>query len=168
MIPQVADIHTHNPMADDAVISLPPPYGPMRPGALYSVGCHPWEAEPRFDLVEALATHPQVVMIGECGLDRVRGALSMEQQLELLRRHVELSERVGKPLLLHVVKAWAELLALHAAMRPRQPWIVHGFRGNPQLARQLLRAGFYLSVHPLCPPATLAVIPPDRLLHETD
>ena len=86
----------------------------------------------------------------------------------MLTRHVALSERLGKPLLLHVVRAYAEILALHKRVRPSQPWIVHGFRGKPALALQLVKAGFYLSVGPDCPQATVDVIPLERLLHETD
>ena len=166
MIPAVADIHTHDPMALDAVINLDRDMV-MRDGALYSVGVHPWDHEPDFGWVETMASHPQVVMIGECGLDRLRGP-ALDVQHEMLTRHVALSERLGKPLLLHVVRAYAEILALHKRVRPSQPWIVHGFRGKPALALQLVEAGFYLSVGPDCPQATVAVIPSVRLLPDTD
>lgn len=167
MIPPVSDIHTHNPEAEDAVINLEPGMA-LRRDALYSVGWHPWWAQPDMEWVERMAQMPQVVMIGECGLDKRRSPLPFSEQIELTRQHALLAERLHKPLILHVVAAWAEIIALRRELRPEQPWIIHGFRGKPQLAQQLVRAGFYISLPPNAPAATEAAIPPERLLHETD
>lgn len=169
MIPEVSDIHTHNPDASaDAVINLEPGRE-LRPGRLYSVGWHPWWPAPAdMEWVERMAVEPAVVMIGECGIDRVRSSFSLREQEELTRLHGLLAERTGKPLILHVVRAWQEIIALRRELRPVQPWIIHGFRGKPQLASDLLRAGFHISLGPVYNPATLAVIPSDRLLRETD
>ncbi len=167
MIPPVADIHTHNPEATDAVINLEPGMA-MRPGALYSVGWHPWQPGADMEWVERMAEHPQVALIGECGIDKLRGAGPVDAQIELTRRHALLAERTGKPLILHIVGAWGEIMALRKQMNPAQPWIIHGFRGKPALAAQLVRAGFHISVGQKHNPAATAVIPPDRLLHETD
>ncbi|MDE7387951.1 MAG: TatD family hydrolase [Muribaculaceae bacterium] len=167
MIPEVSDLHTHNPLATDAVINLAPGM-PMRPGALYSAGIHPWWAVADFDWVERMAAHPQVVMIGECGIDRLRGAHSPAEQLEMLRRHALLAERTGKPLLLHVVRGYGEIMALHRELRPTVPWIVHGFRGKPQLARQLTDMGIHLSLGPRFNPEVPSAVPPTMLHRETD
>jgi TatD DNase family protein len=67
-----------------------------------------------------------------------------------------------------VVKAYSEIMALKRELRPMQPWIIHGFRGKPELARQLLCADFYISLGERFNPAAAAVIPADRLLVETD
>jgi TatD DNase family protein len=48
------------------------------------------------------------------------------------------------------------------------PWIIHGFRGKPQLARQLINQGFYISLGELFNPQTATIIPTNRLLFETD
>jgi TatD DNase family protein len=171
MIPPVADIHTHNLLATNAVINLPAGMTELRPDALYSVGIHPWwtaAERPTMQWVEQMARHPQVVMIGECGIDRRRGCGTVEEQTALLCRHVELSEQLRKPLILHIVGAWNEIIALRRRLRPTQPWIIHGFRGKPQLAQQLLDADFHISIGPRFNPATAALIPPSRLLHETD
>lgn len=143
----------------------------LRPDALYSVGWHPWWPLPSaadMEWVERMAADPRVVMIGECGVDRRRGSGSPARQLELTERHAALAESLGKPLLLHVVGAWSEIMALRRRMRPSVPWIIHGFRGKPQLARQLLDAGFDISLGLKYNPDTPAVIPPDRLHRETD
>lgn len=164
---RVSDIHTHNPEATDAVINLEPGWE-MRPDALYSVGWHPWWPNPDMEWVEHVATDERVVMIGECGIDKLRGTGSIDEQIALTRRHAEISERLGKPLILHIVGAWNEIIALRREMKPLQPWIIHGFRGKPQLARQLLDAGFHISLGERYNPETLAIIPPDRLYRETD
>lgn len=167
MIPDVSDLHTHNLRAEDAVINLAPGM-PMRPDALYSAGIHPWWAITDFEWLERMAEHPQVVMIGECGIDKIRGAHPVEKQVEILRRQALLAERVGKPLLLHVVRGYGEIFALHKELNPSQPWIIHGFRGKPQLARQLTDMGIHISLGKHFNPEVPAVVPPHMLHHETD
>ena len=169
MIPNVSDIHTHNPDAVDAVINLTPAMT-MRPDALYSVGIHPWQLpdEETWQWVERMALHSQVVMIGECGIDRLRSPLTIDRQEQWLLRHIALSERVEKPLLLHIVRAYAEILRIHRITGIHQPWIIHGFRGKIALATQLLAAGFHLSLAANAPTALLDIIPPDRLHRESD
>lgn len=168
----IRDVHTHCLDAGpDAVINIEPDRGlPPHGGPHFSTAVHPWrsaEAETLWPLVEAAATDARIVAVGECGLDRLRGA-AMPEQIELMRRHALLAERVGKPLIVHCVRAWAELLALHRSVRPAQPWVVHGFRGAPALAQQLLDAGMYISLGPKFRPDTAAMIPAHRLLLETD
>lgn len=140
----------------------------MRPDALYSVGWHPWWPQPDMQWISNLADNPQIVLIGECGIDKMKGIGDINSQITLTRLHAEISERVGKPLLLHIVGAWSEIIALRKELRPVQPWIIHGFRGKPQLANQLIAAGFHISLGRKFNPQTLAAIPPSRLLRESD
>ncbi len=166
------DAHTHRLDAGpDALINIEPDHtGPLPPEGLLSTGIHPWrsaEAPVLWPLVEQLARRPRIAAIGECGLDRLRGAPIPVQQ-ELLMRHALLARELHKPLIIHCVRAWAELLSVHAAVRPTVPWTVHGFRGGPDLARQLLHAGLNISLGPRFNPRTAAIIPPDRLAIETD
>lgn len=165
----VSDAHTHI-LKHDAVVNRYPG-DPMPQGYLYSVGIHPWhtaDATPQqWQLLEQLASRPDVVAIGETGLDKL-SSVPFATQLDAFRRHIALSERTGKPLIIHNVRANQELIALRSSLRPSRPWIIHGFRGKPQLARMFLDHGFYLSLGPTHNPDTLAIIPPDRLLHETD
>ncbi|MBP3535775.1 MAG: TatD family hydrolase [Muribaculaceae bacterium] len=167
MIPDVADIHTHNPLATDAVINLEPGMA-LRPDALYSAGWHPWWPDADMEWVRLMAADPRVVLIGECGIDKLHGIGSVDEQTALLRAHAALAESARKPLLLHIVGAWSEIIALRRELRPAVPWIIHGFRGKPELAAQLLRAGFHISLGKHFNPLTLAAIPPDRLLRESD
>lgn len=166
-----ADIHTHID-TPGAIINIAPG-APMLPGRHYSVGIHPWdidlpELEARMRAVELAATNPQVVMIGETGVDLLRATASTETQMAVLRRHAALAEHVGKPLLLHVVRAWEHVIGLRRELAPSQTWIIHGFRGKPELALRLLREGFDISLGRHFNPATEAIIPADRLHRETD
>lgn len=169
------DAHTHT-LKENALVCIDPTdreFDPVAP-YLYSAGIHPWRvAEADDEALErlvALAASPRVIAIGETGLDTVHDGCEnqLEAQTELLRRHIELSEKQGMPLVLHVVRRFNEIMALHRELKPRQAWVIHGFRGKPELARQLLREGFYLSYGERANPASVAVTPPDRLLVETD
>jgi TatD DNase family protein len=109
------------------------------------VGIHPWEADAgALPLLYGAARWPGVAAIGETGLDRLKGP-PLDVQEELFLAHIRLAETVGKPLIIHCVKAWSELLRIRKTSGGRVPWIVHGFRGGGVLAGQLLDAGFYLS-----------------------
>lgn len=167
----IKDIHTHRADAREAVISVNPwEFCPMD-GLCYSVGIHPWQVgratEADFDRLAECAKADNVLMIGECGIDKLRGG-DLSMQTGVLERHIALSEQVSKPLVLHCVRASNELCRLRRALRPRMPWIVHGFRGNARVAGQLLDAGFYLSYGERFNPEALAITPADRLLAETD
>lgn len=167
----ILDIHTHHPAPQpEAVISLTPDRFEPVAGQLYSVGLHPWDGEPtaeQWARLEEAAAHSQVVAIGECGVDVPKGG-PLFRQLLTFRRHVELSERLAKPLIIHEVKAHDIIAGLHRDLNPSMPWAVHGFRAKPQVAQTLLRAGIWLSLGPRFNADTLGVIPPERLLAETD
>lgn len=171
---QYSDIHSHRAdLAErgDTVVCITPD-DEMLPNGTYSVGIHPWDSEDvtLSDLKRliSIARDPRVVAIGECGFDRLRGA-SIEVQNSLFDFHARLAKRLGKPLIIHSVRADDLLLAAARRLRPETgQWIIHGFRGKPETARLLLRAGFSLSLGERFNPETLSVIPTDRLYRETD
>lgn len=167
----IADIHTHRLDAADAVISVNPWEFVLTEGKLYSVGIHPWQLgwadEGCFMQVEALVSCDNVVMVGECGIDKLRGG-DISRQTEVAEWHAVLAERVGKPLVLHCVRASNELCRLRRLLQPSMPWILHGFRGNARVARQLLDAGFFISYGERFNPDAVNITPADRLLVETD
>lgn len=169
----VLDIHSHRqPPYPEGIINIMDGRLPRVDGQLYSAGIHPWDTESEvpefvFEGLRELASRREVVAIGECGVDTVKGG-PMFRQLTVFRRQVEISESLGKPLILHAVKAADILLGLKRDLMPSQPWIVHGFRGKPALAVQLLDKGFYLSFGELFNPETVRMMPLDRIFSETD
>lgn len=143
-----------------------------------SVGLHPWFLEKKrltadFDWLEKSAVLPQVVAIGEAGLDKLV-EVPVELQEQVFRRQVEISERVGKPMILHCVRAHDQLLNLKKEISPRQNWIFHGFDKHPNMAQRLLDAGCFLSFGAAIfkekshAAAALIATPNDRFFLETD
>ncbi|MCC8152991.1 MAG: TatD family hydrolase [Tannerellaceae bacterium] len=99
----------------------------------WSIGIHPWyisgEKQQWQELLESVKCK-NVVAIGEAGLDKMSGS-PMERQIDIFKKQAFLSEELQKPLLIHCVKAWDELLVVKKQVQPEMPWIIHGFRGNP-------------------------------------
>lgn len=141
------------------------------PEGYYSVGIHPWKVpeveHKEWECLEEAVRHPAVLAIGEAGLDKLALA-DMALQKDVFIRQILLSESVGKPLIIHCVKAFNELTELKKKYRPHQPWIVHGFRNNLNVARQLLREGIYFSLGEKYQAEVLREVPLERLLAETD
>ena len=108
-----------------------------------------------------------MVQVGECGLDRLHGA-DLDTQCAVFAAQVALAEQHRLPLTLHVVRAFDVILRLHKQLRPTTRWTIHGFRGKPALARQLLDAGFDLSFGFHHNPEAFAITPPERRHFETD
>ena len=148
------DIHTHRlpPVPGTAIANRYPDTFVPEAGAWYSVGIHPWHipatitpvVRNEMNVLASLAGHPQVLAIGEAGLDKLADA-PMAVQMEVFEYQARLSVELGKPLVIHLVKAMSELLKLKQQIKPANPWIIHGFRGKPALAEECLRHGFYLS-----------------------
>ena len=145
-------------------------------GLPYSVsaGIHPWQLNEDFSLqinqLKKLASCKNVIAIGECGLDRIKGP-AIEIQIDALRAHIELANRVNKPLILHLVKAYSDILAFAHLMKTS--WIVHGFKGNSIEAENLIKKGARLSFGPLlltdeAMQALFTSIPLDCIYLETD
>lgn len=169
----IIDIHTHNPRAHEALIAVDPRQFDPQPGLYYSVGFHPWHevdrlTEDDFTLLERCVSHPQVLAIGETGMDRLRGA-SLDVQRKVFVRHLRQAHDLGKPVVVHSVRTAQEILtARRTAQLDDVTLIIHGMRGNERVARLLLDAGCYLSFGERFNPAAVAVTPLDRLLIETD
>lgn len=138
---------------------------------LFSIGFHPWFADTYsvelFENLEKYASHKRVIAIGECGLDK-NSDVPYEIQLLVFEKQISLSEKVHKPLIIHCVGYFNELFALKKTLHPTQLWIIHGFRGKPQLAEQALKAGCALSFGERYNEESVRVTPLDKLFVETD
>ncbi|MEN9917898.1 MAG: hypothetical protein RL662_334 [Bacteroidota bacterium] len=136
----------------------------------FSCGVHPWyseDAEPQLKFLKEIANDKRIIAIGEAGLDKLKGP-ELEIQQTVFEQQVQLSEQLHKPLIIHCVKAWDELLKTHKIHKPKQAWILHGYRGNAQLTSQLAAYGLYFSVGEKVNDEGLAQIPLNRLFCETD
>lgn len=153
---RLLDFHTHlhnieRCRGDSTVIavrSLMPGEEPDDRSDYFTVGIHPMEPDHTVEELEQLAQRvgSQLIGIGECGWDG-RSPLSMERQTELVRAQIRLADRLGLPIIYHVVGGWHLLLSERKA-HPEGIWIVHGFRGKPALLRQLEEADIRVSLHP--------------------
>lgn len=165
------DIHTHHNRYGAIISTTPDEFHPQ-PGKYYSVGLHPWSlseaSKESIAQLEAAVSHEQVVAVGETGLDKIKSGVNYEEQLIYFEKQIRLSEQWHKPLVIHAVKSYDDIIRIHKAKHPAQPWIIHGFRGKPETAAQLLREGLYLSFGEYYNHETLKSIPLDRLFLETD
>jgi TatD DNase family protein len=150
----------------------------LKPGGLYTIGLHPWstvgvELNSQIELVESLITDNSIIGLGEIGLDKLRGA-SLEIQKKYLETQVELAYSINKPIIVHCVKAWDELLEIKRAYSNEIPWAIHGFNGSEQQVKQLIDEGFYLSIGVALKNSNSKItsainkIPVNRLFLETD
>ena len=168
------DVHTHRcGSSKEAIRNVILGREPMPEGeGACSVGIHPWFIPSHWQeelgqLAQLLAEDRRIVAIGECGLDSLASA-ELSLQREVLVAQVLLAEKWKLPMLLHVVKTHSELLAVRKQLSARMPWVIHGFRGKPELARQYVAAGCYLSFGARFNPAVPPMVPADRILLETD
>ena len=170
------DVPTHRLATDPQVVSIVSTFiqsieEELQPTPYRSFGIHPCrieeDGEAQWKRLQLMAKQPACVAIGEAGLDRL-ALCPMQRQRSLFERQAGLAEELGKPLIIHCVRAWEELIACRKAIRPKQPWVIHGFRGKATLADQLLRQGFYLSLGYYFQPETARVAWPGRLFLETD
>jgi len=97
----------------------------------------------------------------------------MELQRRTFEEQVTIAEEYKMPVVIHCVRAWDELLSEHKKLRPKMNWLVHGFRGNKELASQLISKGMYLSFwfdFVMRPESAdlLKSLPADRIFLETD
>lgn len=167
------DIHTHHPAPQPlGVISASiSDFNPVE-GQLYSIGIHPWETKEeisalQWEKLEKMASLPCVVAIGECGIDKIKGGF-MFRQVGAMDKQVDISEKLGKPLIIHDVKAHDIIVGLKKDKQPKQKWLVHGLRAKPTVAQMLVKEGIYLSYGFNYNPESLLQTPQDMILAETD
>ena len=177
------DIHNHDsmPVRDVFILDNLMAHEGKHPahenGMNYSLGIHPWFLNESnkaglLEYVRKNASDSSITAIGEAGFDKLKGP-SMDLQRSVFEQQAALSEELGKPLVIHCVKAWDELVASHKKLRPRMPWLVHGFRGKTELAMQLISRNMFISfwfdfvIRPEAA-ALIRSLPADRIFLETD
>lgn len=149
----LVDIHTHHPRA-----------GVLSPRM---AGVHPWDAEKGCMLPE----FRECDIIGETGLDFAREVDKAAQE-RLFRAQLETAEKLHKPVVLHVVRAFEPTIKILADYNI-EGIVFHGFMGSEQQAKEALRRGYYLSfgersLRSSKTRQAIVATPLDRLFCETD
>ena len=169
-------ISTHFSRADK-IIAL----AEKDPRLLCSVGIHPHEAGSEAEVsaadIEAKASHPKVVGIGETGLDYFYEHSPIEAQKRNFLTHIEAARTTQLPLIVHARDAdedTADILE-HEMAKGAFPGLIHCFTAGPDLAKRALDLGFYISISGIATfknaqalRDVIATVPLDRLLVETD
>jgi len=140
------NIHTHKAKNSQEVQNCFPEAA--YDAGVFSVGIHPCyingDGQEQWAQVLERATHPLCVAIGECGLDK-RAATPLPEQTALFEQHIALAELLHKPLIIHCVKSYGELIGLRKKSGATGLWILHGFHKSEALAHELLKVGIKLS-----------------------
>lgn len=173
------NIHTHSFANNQQVIEIVNQY-PKEINSnlpIYSVGIHPWylneiDFQKELLLIEKHIQSPGFKAVGECGLDK-RIDTPLELQKKLCIPQLLLAEKYKKPIILHCVAAYEEIIQLKKQLKLTVPMIIHGFSKNAQVAESLIKNGFYLSFGKYLLlnadlTSVLKTIPPNQLFLETD
>lgn len=191
MIPFI-DIHTHFENTDSAVIAVlnhtqkdsfaTPLLNEMQPifqnQSPKSAGLHPWfltkeNFDADFEKLSQLIHNQDIIALGECGLDRLKGE-DLAFQTLAFEAQIRLAESVKKPVIIHCVKAYNEIVSLKRKLKPTVPLIIHGFNQNETILKDLVKNGFYISMGAAILKADshattyISKIPLTRLFLETD
>ena len=115
----------------------------------YSIGIHPWyidenRLESELEIIKEKLQLSECLALGECGLDK-RIEIPLELQFSVFKKQLEIVKQTNKPIVLHCVAAYDEVIAIKKEMKIENPMIIHGFSKNEQVAKTLLNNGFYLS-----------------------
>jgi len=176
---QFFNFHTHKFTNQPDVLELVNQY-PQEFDAeipFYSTGIHPLfidenRLEKDFQVVEEKLALPECLALGECGLDK-RSETPFDLQQSVFERQLALAEKNHKPVVIHCVAAFQELIEIKKRLKISVPMVVHGFSKKVELAKQLIDSGFYVSFgkNLLRNPELESVfkgIPNDKFFLETD
>lgn len=136
------DIHTH--LDNQSIIKIV--NDNFEEKILTTVGIHPWEVGVIANEVPRdLQSLGMTAAIGEVGLDKVHKE-TFEKQIEVFEEMIRLSESYKKPMIIHCVRAYSEIIEIRKKTRATMPWVIHGFNSSVETMRQLLRHDMYISL----------------------
>lgn len=153
MIPYI-NIHTHHRFTTQnlQVVSLSTEewkHTPYSEKHLYSVGIHPWHSNTnnlteQLEILEHALQKPNVIALGEVGLDRSIDIPLLVQEA-VLKPQIELAKRYSKPIVLHVVRSISDIFSVCKREKVQLPLIFHGFIGKEDTVLQIQQANGYAS-----------------------
>ena len=145
------NIHTHKSSNQKNVLEIVNQYPHEFDETIknYSIGIHPWHidenrVETDLKIIEEKLQLANCLALGECGLDK-RIETPFEIQISVFEKQIVLAKKYNKPLILHCVSAYQEVIEIKKRLQIEVPMIIHGFSKNNQVAKSLLENGFYLS-----------------------
>ncbi|UII25968.1 TatD family hydrolase [Fulvivirga maritima] len=173
------DFHTHSMrhVEDDNVMEIVSIHlGKDKEKRFFTIGMHPWWTEQpighrqKQELSQWLQNEHCLAM-GEMGLDNLKGP-EMSQQMDILRSQLEVAQELNKPVIIHCVRAYDQLIHIKKEFPNIEKWCVHGYGRHAILAQQLIDHGFYLSIMPTVKPerydSLFKELPHSKLFLETD
>ncbi len=116
------------------------------PDGFFSAGIHPAFSaevtEEQFIWLKEISKNENCLAIGECGLD---GFINIDDNIqeEVFERQIELANELNKPLIIHCVKRFSQLI--HFQKKAKVPMIIHGFNKRKTIGDELQKHDFYLS-----------------------
>ncbi len=147
------DIHVHNHYRADKVTFLlnlfPYDTDKINPDLFYSIGLHPWYVNREtlnqdLKVIIKAAAASNILAIGETGLDKKIDVPYIDQ-LKAFELQLEIAEKLNKPIIIHCVKAYDDLLSIRKKTNQKIPWIIHWFNASEQIAEELVKTNCYLS-----------------------
>lgn len=179
------DIHTHL-FDNQSVIKIVDEFSEK---ILRTEGIHPWKVDDfnlsqisqisqnwtttGFSSLKRTIYADMVWGIGEVGLDKVHKE-TFEKQVEVFEEMIRLSESYRKPVIVHCVRAYSEIIEIRKKTKAKMPWVIHGFNSSVETMRQLLKYDIYISLGEILyhnenqAVKLLKDIPLERLFLETD
>ncbi len=149
------NIHTHKPCKEYSICIENVAISELQkektiPDGFFSCGIHPWFIESEVNTtremqkLEEIMYHNRMIAVGEAGLDK-QCDTNFNLQKETFKKQILLSEKIQKPLIIHCVKTFEELLNIKKESYATQQWIIHGFSSSGQMAQQLISKNCMLS-----------------------
>ena len=141
--------HTHSQIHDAKIELVNQDLDAIDKANYYSYGLHPWYLNKetfhdQLNKLEVIAHEKRCLAIGECGLDKLSN-VDFEFQEEVFVEQIKIANKINKPLIIHCVKAFNELINCLNLNDNKVPVIVHGFNNNENIARVMVNEGFYFS-----------------------
>jgi TatD DNase family protein len=147
------DIHRHSSNKGNADIVVrnlyPNENNQINTAGYYSIGLHPWhlnesEIDAAMDIITKSAVNNSVIAIGETGIDKAI-KINIKTQNEVFLKHIDIAKQVDKPIIIHCVKAYNEILKIRKESQHKKPWIIHWYNASPEMGFDLISKGCYLS-----------------------
>jgi TatD DNase family protein len=173
------DLHTHQ-IKEDANIQILNCFAqdlPFSDSNWYSAGIHPWHIgqvniQSCLQALDLEIVQKNMLAVGECGLDKSITA-DFATQKDFFMVQAKIAETHYKPLIIHCVRAYSDLIEIKKLLKPTVPWIIHGFLAKMETTLGLIRHGFYFSIGEKLvtddqKSKVLKQIPIERLFLETD